>query len=76
MNTTNFTVTSNPATKTTTYSVTIDERDLALLNLSEFDRYQLNSPTSKQTPIADRLLDLELIVRRIEENQPKSESIK
>lgn len=51
------------------FKVRIGLREYMDVEFSEFDELQLKSPKSKETPLADQLLDLELIVRRMEEQR-------
>lgn len=54
------------------FTLRLDRTDMVLLELSEFDNWQLGSKYSEETPIADRLLDLELVVRRLEEKHARN----
>ena len=44
---------------------------MASVRLDETDRFIINSPISEDTPIADQLQNLQLLVFRIEQQQVK-----
>lgn len=49
------------------YTLRIPYEDLLTVPLTSFDRLQLESKHSKETPVADILLDLQTVVLRIEQ---------
>lgn len=54
------------------YKLVIPYESLVTAPLTEFDRLQLESELSSDTPVADRLLDLQTVVLRIEQHNSKA----
>lgn len=67
-------ITQNQRDLSTEYKIIVTARDKMIAPLSQFDLALLSEPAGENTPIADILLKLETIARKLEENKPNNRS--